>query len=239
MGGSDLRVPAGRLECEDGVVRRVAGVDEVVRRARVIGIALEDALRDRRRPHLLLHAAARVRVDRERVEERHLIVLRQLAVQAGEPIHPRPAPRLIQGTRRLDQAALHRRQLRVRRNLRQRGPARRGVLLAPDRMIVRHRLAPESDRAGRGFLGLDERLAGVLVDEGVQREHAFQDALLACLGPGGGEVRDAEAGCEEEGEHAAHLIPLDRGGRTRYGVRMKTLTRSRLWRRDSLRGTSR
>ena len=240
-GRRDLRVPARRFQSENRVIGRIAGVDQVVRCPRMARIALEHVHRDGRRLHrpLDVGAVAGIRVERERVEERDLVVFRKLFVQLRQTLHPCGVIFFVQGARGFDEALFGRRELGVGRNLRQRGLGGRRVLLAPERMVVGHRLAPVRDRARRRGLRLHERVAGVFVDERMQIEHAFQRLALADFRPGGGEVRDAEVRCKQEGEHAVSLIPLDRGGRTRYGGGMKTLTRSRLWRGDSLRRTSR
>ena len=199
----DLRVPACRFQRQDGVLRRVAGVDQVVRRAGMVGIALEDVHGDGRRFHRALDVLAvlRLGVEREGVEKRNFIVLGKLAVEPGEALHPGRAAILKQCTSRLDQALLRQRELRVSRNPGQRGATRTRFLLVPDGVIVGHRLAPERDRAGRGFLRRDERIAGVVVHERMQVEHPLQHVLLAGPGPGGREVRDAQVRRQEERKH--------------------------------------
>jgi hypothetical protein len=49
--GRDLGVAAGRRQAEDGVVRIVERMQDVVRRARMVGFPVEDLLRDRGCPH--------------------------------------------------------------------------------------------------------------------------------------------------------------------------------------------
>ena len=73
---------------------------------------------------------------------------------------------------------------------RQRLPRHLDILMAPERLVVRHRLTPIGHGEPRvDFLGLAERLVGLLVLETVQGGHAAQKGRLR-LGRSRGWKRD-------------------------------------------------
>ncbi len=84
--GCDLRVATGGIEPERGELRRIVGVDDVVREPWVLREAAEQRIQDRR--GLPLPGEGRVagrcgRDERERVIDRHLGIGGKVAVDAG------------------------------------------------------------------------------------------------------------------------------------------------------------
>ena len=70
-----------------------------------------------------------------------------------------------------------------------REPRRVAILLAPQRMVVGHRLAPVGHGEVRiDRLHLDERLARILVLEAVQQQHRADEGLLGLGSTRVGEV---------------------------------------------------
>ena len=179
-----------RLQAERGVRGIVGGVDEIVRRTRMMRMRFEY------RQHQLVRLLIRDRFalpliqseQRQRVERRRLDVIGIARVHLPQRIRPRRIPLRLRPGRRvqilhaLEPRALLRtpRQCETRfsrrRQLHQRLLRRGGVLLIPHRMRVRHRLAPVSHHVGRvellRFLKGDRRARIVEV---VEEQHAADE----------------------------------------------------------------
>ena len=185
-----------------------------MRRPRVARIFLKDLRGDGRRPHVDSEVTTVVRCaeQRQSVKGRDVVVVGILLVHPphGVAVGEITAVLVALAVQRLDGgepiaflvAAGFRRALRRR----WRQPAEGGeccvaVLLLPDRVVVRHRLAPVGHgESGVGALGLAEGLAGGFVLEAVHEQNAVDEVLLRRRRPGGREVDGAELGLLRRGE---------------------------------------
>ena len=184
----DLGVDAGRPQAQRRVHRVVVGVDEVVRRARVVRALGEHVLGDGGGFHVDGEVAALVRraEKRERVEGAGVEVvgevLGQLAHRLGVAVVTvllRPLAEQDRQRGEVGALAVAGAFGRHAEQGRKRGVA---VLALPDRVVVRHRLAPGGRcKAGVYLAGLLECLAGVVVLEAVEQEQSPQKRPL-CLG---------------------------------------------------------
>ena len=153
----DLRVHAGRAHAERRVDGIVVGVDQVVGGAGVLRVLREDLLHDRRGPHVGRRRRACPRTSRGAPARRRLAASRSSGNSSCEPAHrlgvsavavrlfavARRGPRRRPGTSSRARSAPSRgappRVGASRASAFARGVA---VLLHPERMVVRHRLAP-------------------------------------------------------------------------------------------------
>ena len=200
-GGGDARVHPSRRQREDGVLGAVERVDDVVRRARVLGVVLEHLERQGPRFHLLADVRIVVAVigeERERVLERDLVVVRIVAVhrrRGREPGRVRVARQvlLVVGARHPEEGAFLGRERLLSADARERRAPVRGVPVVPDGLVVGHRVAPRGHGAlGVGGEGRGEADVGLIVEERMEGQHPFGEVALALRGPGDGEVEPPE-----------------------------------------------
>ena len=231
----DLRVGARRGEGPPGVVRVVVVVDQVVESSRMIGMALQHLLQDRRR--FLLDRAAYERMlmpvvaafaeerraarrgahQREGQQALHVGILGMRRRQAPHRLRVRvvalravPASEQhLDGPKKALLAVgpcLRRARLRRRRQPSQ-GLARLGdVLIEPERLVVGHGFPP----VGHGeiaidALGLAEGLDGVFVLEVMKGGHAAQEGGLRRSRSGIGKRRQDDERDERERAHRRML----------------------------------
>ena len=201
----DRRVAVGRRLALARERRRVVGMNEIVREARVIGMPTEERLED---PACLplagMGRVARLELpqgdQRQRIERLPLFILRAAPGEAGHRLLVRDEPRaVVRGiaaivgrdgigvvTRAGPRAAQPHRALRI-------GPPLRpfvGLRRRPERVEDAHRPAPVRQGAGRVGGGHRlERGSGLLVPERMQQRHAALEAGLN-VGPAGGRKVD-------------------------------------------------
>ena len=196
-GGRDVGEAIGRRQRQRRVHRIVEGVDDVVGRARVIRIALEDAERDRSGQDVQPEGVVAERAHRlqqgQGVERGHLVVVRMLPV---EPLHRFHVgdPALLElalAEQFLDRvqeaqftlvASLGRPLLARLAEPRQGFPRRVQIPLGQQRVVVGERLTP----VGEGEVGLDllrglKLFARLLVAEAVENRDAADEVLLRLL----------------------------------------------------------
>ena len=187
----------------------VEGVDHVVRRARVVRLALEEVGDDGAGLHLPVEARLAASDESEvgkRVERLGLVVL---GMRLGEPPHglvvELVALVLVTGAVE-DLDGVHVEALALGRGL---GPAfgaggpealqdvpgGADVLLRPQRMVVADRLAPVGEGEVRiDLLGVLEGFSGFLVPEAVERRDTALEGVLSRLRAGVREMHGAEIG---------------------------------------------
>ncbi len=201
-GGRDRRVGPRRTQPQRRVHRIIVGVDQVMGGARVLRVVAERFLDDRRRPHICRDVSALVggSEKRQRVECGRFVVVRILLPQAAHRIGVGEVARslvavTVQDIQRaqvvlfavgrcLGQPRFGRRSQPTQRRQR-----RLTVLLLPDGMVVRHRLAPVGEgEVGVDALSLAKRLGGVGILEAVEQQNASQEGLLRCRRAGVGEL---------------------------------------------------
>ena len=162
--GRDLGIRARGPQPQRRVDGVVIGVNQIVRRARVIWMIAEHRLDDRRGSHVESEVAPGVggAEQRERVKCRGVGVVRIRTIEIGHRVRIREIARLFVGVavEDLDGAEVVLLALRLRpcdarlarrRQPRQRFPRGAAVLLHPHGMVVGHRLAP----VGHGEVGID------------------------------------------------------------------------------------
>jgi hypothetical protein len=220
-GGRDARVLARRGQRQHRVVWRVAGVDEVVRPARVVGLALEHVHGDGRGLHQPAGVPEALGVGHqgERVLQGQLVVRRKGPVRAVGFLEPGAVAlldvaRAVQHPRGGEVGPLRRPERLLGLHPGERRPGRLDLLLAPDRVAVGHGVAPVRHRAARVRLrrGL-EGLVRVVVLEGVQLEHPPHEEAPALGVSGDGKVQHAvarrgarrECDGQQQGGHRPHL----------------------------------
>ena len=193
-GSRDLGETMRRRQGQGRVNRIVERVDGVVGGARVVRIPIEEAHGDRPRQHV---QAERVvaerpysRQQRQRVESRHLVVIRVALVEVAHPLHV-PDPPLSEFTfakQLLDRGqkpefpfgrGLRRPLLASLAEPLQGGTRRFQIPFRQQWVVVRQRLPPVGEgEVGFQLLGGVELLARLLVAEAVQDRDAADEVLL-------------------------------------------------------------
>ena len=207
-GRNDLRVGERRLEGERRMHRIVERVNDVVRGARMVGVAPEHLHRERARLHLrpvraVIRCPRRAQ-HRQRIKRRHFVVIGKLLVETLHGFHVRDparaplavAPECLDGLeesfftrrRRLGQA-----RGRVRSESRQDLAWILRVLFAGQGVVVTERLAPVREREVRlGFLRELELRDRLLPAEAVQDRDGSQEVPLRFRRGGCGEREVAD-----------------------------------------------
>ena len=204
--GSDRGVDAGRSHTEGGVHRIVVTVNQVVRGAGMLRILREDLLDHRRGLHVgrgvpMVLAGAE---QGEPVEGRRVEIVRVLLVQPPHRLRIRPVALGLRalGVERLDgiqvqlfalRGRFRETPLRRRRQPVESLDGRVAVALHPERVVVRHGLAPVGHGEARVFLlGFSKRFRGVCVFETVKEQDAPEEVRHRRRRAGGRKIDPAE-----------------------------------------------
>ena len=201
-GRRNLPVGLGVAQAKRRVRRVVVGMDQVVHRPGMQRVRADHILDDGRRAHVGGEVAPAVAgaEQRERVERLHFQIV---GIPVVHPAHVGGIGRIARqllalAVERLDGAQPHlllvvaglgQALVSARAQPAERGAGRVGRRLAPERVVVCHRLAPIGHRERRsGLLSLHERLFRIVVLERVEKKHAANESVLSRAGLGSGEV---------------------------------------------------